>query len=72
MYGKRKLQSDPYFNGARALPSLSENGAYLQHGRYFYELTCNSTSWNWSIMEQELTTFVHHDVMMYLPPDYTC
>merc|ERR1711976_936432 len=46
------------FHGARALPSLSGNGAYLQHNQYFYELTCTSASCNWNIMDQTLTNSV--------------
>ena len=60
------------FKGARALPSLSGKGAYLQDEEYFYELTCNSSSCDWSIMKQELAKPVRYAVMMYLPNDYTC
>ena len=60
------------FNGARALPSLSGDGAYLQSEQYFFELSCSSTSCNWSKMEQELANPVRYTVMMYLPNDYTC
>ena len=55
------------FDGVRALPSLSRNGAYLQCKKRFYELSCNSTTCNWSYMDQELTTAVKYPVMMYLP-----
>ena len=58
--------------GARALPSLSGDGAYLQYEQYFYELSCSSTSCIWSKMEQELSNPVRSAVMMYLPNDYTC
>ena len=63
---------DTSFWGARALPSLSGDGAYLQYEQYFYELSCSSTSCSWSKMEQELTNPVVTAVMMYLPNDYTC
>ena len=60
------------YNVARALPSVSGNGAYLQARQHFYELICNSTSCNWSIMEQKLTRSTFPDIMSYLPPDYDC
>ena len=60
------------YNGARALTSLSGNGVYLQDRHNFYELNCNSTSCNWSIMEQKLTRSTFPDIMSYLPPDYDC
>ena len=63
---------DTSFYGARALPSLSGDGAYLQKSQYFYELSCSSTSCSWSMMEQELTKPVQNTVMMYLPNDHTC
>ena len=60
------------FRGARALPSLSGNGAYLQYKKRFYELICSSTSCNWSQMKLKLTNSVDYAVMMYLPYGYTC
>ena len=66
----RRQRSD--FYGAKLLPSLSGKGAYLQHGLYFYELKCNSTSCYWTKMEQTLTKARYHDIMSYLPPDYDC
>ena len=63
---------DTSFNGARALPSLSGDGAYLQKSQYFYELSCSSFSCSWSKIEQELANPVYGAVMMYLPNDYTC
>ena len=60
------------YNGARALPSSSGNGVYLQDGHHFYELNCNSTSCNWSVMEQKLIRSTFPDVMSYLPPNYDC
>jgi len=60
------------FGGARSLPSLSGDGAYLQDGQYFYELSCSSVSCSWSKIEQELANPVYGAVMMYLPNDYTC
>lgn len=60
-----------YF-GARAVQSVSGTGAYLQYEKNFFELICSSTSCNWSIMEETLTTSVNYAVMMYLPDGYTC
>ena len=63
---------DSNFGGARALPSITGNGAYVQYQKYFYELFCSSTACTWTIMEKQLTTEVYTAVMMYLPQDYTC
>ena len=57
---------DNNFEGARALPSVSGYGAYVQYKKYFYELQCIHTC-NWTVMDQQLTTPVRHAVMMYLP-----
>ena len=59
------------FIGARALPSISGNGAYLQCRQYFYELTCTSSSCDWNVMEHQLTKPLQKAVMMYLPTDYS-
>ena len=58
--------------GAKALPSLSGNGVILQYLKYFYELTCTTTSCTWSIMTQELKQATRHAPIMYLPQEYTC
>ena len=60
--------------GASALPSISGKGAYLQHGKYFYELRCSVTLCNWSKMQQELGESVKNAVMIYLPTGsgYSC
>ena len=58
--------------GATAVPSLSGNGAYVQYGKNFYEISCTTTACTWEIMEQELSTDVTDAVMMYLPPEFTC
>ena len=63
---------DSTFNGARALPSVAGNGAYLQYKQYIYELSCTSTSCNWSVMAQKLSNSVTYAVMMNLPDGYTC
>ena len=58
------------FFGAEALPSLSGQGAYLQHEMFFYELSCDSTSCNWSILTQQLGQPVIGARIMYLPPGF--
>merc|ERR1712228_23112 len=63
---------DDSFWGARALPSLMEDGAILQYHKYFYKLSCTTSECTWEIMEQELTTSVRRSVMMCLPAGYTC
>ena len=63
---------DTTYVGSRALPSMSGNGAYLQHDEYFYELTCTASACSWSIMAAQLTNSIYTPVMMYLPSDYTC
>ena len=70
--GSLPTTHDTEFWGARALPSLSGKGAYLQYNEHFYELTCNTSSCAWSIMKQRLAKPVYSAVMMYLPNDYTC
>ena len=60
------------FPGARAVPSIDGNGAYLQGGQYLYELVCTSSSCTWTVMEQQLSRAVNWAVMMYLPSDYNC
>jgi len=63
---------DTTFPGANALPSYSNNGAYLQFKKYFYELVCSTNSCTWTIMKKQLTHPVSYATVMYLPYDYTC
>jgi len=60
------------FWGARAVPSTTGNGAYLQMYEFLYELSCSMSSCTWSVMEQKLTTSVRWAVMMTLPENFTC
>ena len=60
------------FYGARALPSLSGTGAYLQYKKHFFELVCGTNSCTWINMEKQLTNSATFATMMYLPHDYTC
>merc|ERR1719350_728226 len=68
------LPTTHHFNfvGARALLSITGNGAYLQMQEFLYELKCTTSSCNWSEMTQQLSTPVYHAVMMYLPDSFTC
>jgi hypothetical protein len=63
---------DSNFYATEALPSSSGDSVYLQHNQFFYELTCSSSSCNWSIMEKQLTSPTIGAVAMYLPSGYTC
>ena len=74
--GSLPTTHDSSFYGARALPSTTGNGAYLQMKEFLYELSC-TTSWfisscKWSEMTQQLSTPVYQAVMMYLPDSFTC
>jgi hypothetical protein len=70
--GSLPTTHDSDFYGARALPSTTGNGAYLQHEEFLYELSCTTSSCNWSEMTQQLSTLVYSAVMMYLPDSFTC
>jgi len=58
--------------GPKAVPSLDGKGAFLQHGENFFELTCNTSSCTWSVMEQTLDVGRVGAVMMYLPSVFEC
>ena len=58
------------FWGAKALTSLTGHGVYLQSYKYFYELSCDTNSCHWQIMEHQLTQSVQYSSMMYLPPGF--
>ena len=62
------------YYGIKALPSESENGAYFQFKKEFYELFFDdiSCSLKWMVLDQKLKNAVYGPVMMYLPPEYTC
>ena len=59
------------FDGARAVTSAAGQGAIVQSGKDFYEVTCEISGCSWSILEQNLDVGVAHAVMMTLPPEYT-
>jgi len=70
--GSLPTTHDSSFGGARALPSTTGNGAYLQNNEFLYELKCTTSSCNWSEMTQQLSTPVWGAVMLYLPDSFTC
>ena len=58
---------DSSFKGAKALTSITGDGAYVQYGSHLYQLTCNIDACFWTIMEQELKIHVHSATIMHLP-----
>ena len=60
------------FWGGLALPTLTGDGVIVQHTRYFYRLSCDTSSCNWEILEKELSLPVEESVTMILPVEYTC
>ena len=54
------------------MPSLDGKGAFLQHGENFFELTCDTSSCTWSVMDQTLDVGRTGGVMMYLPSTFEC
>ena len=62
---------DGNFWGAKAVTSEAGQGAIVQLGKHFYEVTCEISGCSWSILEQNLDVGVTQAVMMTLPPEYT-
>ena len=60
------------FSGARAVSSVSGQGAIVQHKEYFYQLEYKDNKYSWTILPQKLNTGVEDAVMMTLPNDFTC
>ena len=60
------------FINARAVTSASGQGAIVQMGEYFYELSCEIIDCSWSILTQKLDLGVFSPVMMNLENDYAC
>ena len=54
------------------MPSLDGKGAFLQHKKNFFELTCDTSSCTWSVMDQTLDVGRVGGVMMYLPSTFEC
>jgi hypothetical protein len=59
------------FYGAKAVTSVSRQGAIIQMWEHFYEVTCEISGCSWSILAQKLDMGVTSGVMMTLPPEYT-
>ena len=53
------------------MTSVSGQGAIIQMGEHFYEVTCEISGCSWSILAQKLDLGVQSGVMMTLPPEYT-
>ena len=58
--------------GARALPTLTGDGAILQTTQYVYQLNCNASACNWEKLQKKLSLPVTFAVTMILPEEYTC
>ena len=67
-----ELPLDSNFYGARAVSSVSGQGAIVQHKEYFYQLEYKDNKYSWTILPQKLEMGVEAAVMMTLPDDYTC
>ena len=59
------------FGGARAVTSAAGQGAIVQSGKDFYEVTCEISGCSWSVLAQNLDVGVIDAVMMTLPLEYT-
>ena len=59
------------FDGARAVTSAAGQGAIVQMGKHFYEVTCEISGCSWSVLAQNLDVGVIDAVMMTLPLEYT-
>ena len=44
----------------------------MQHGKYLYHFTCDESSCEWEIMQQQFGKSLFDPVMMYLPSSYGC
>ena len=67
-----ELPLDSNFYGARAVSSVSGQGAIVQFKEHFYQLEYKNNKYSWTILPQKWKTGVESAVMMTLPDDYTC
>ena len=44
----------------------------MQHEKYLYHFTCDESSCEWEIMQQQFGKSLYDPVMMYLPSSYGC
>ena len=44
----------------------------MQHEKYLYHFTCDESSCEWEIMQQQFGKSLFDPVMMYLPSSYGC
>ena len=61
-----------HFHGAKALPTLSGDGAILHYRNYFYKLICTNRSCNWRKIDLEVNHSLYGGILMYLPPALIC
>ena len=59
------------FYGARAVTSASGQGAIVQMEEHFYEVSCEISGCEWTILAQDLDLGVTNAVMIMLPLNYT-
>ena len=66
------FDSSTKFYGARAVSSVSGQGAIVQYREHLYELEYKDNKYSWTILPKKLKMGVKDAVMMTLPDDYTC
>ena len=44
----------------------------MQHEKYLYHFTCDESSCDWEIIQQQFGKSLYDPVMMYLPSSYGC
>ena len=54
--------------GCYAVPT--PHGAILQNGKYFYELTCDSSACSWTTKSYEASVSRNRGVLMWLPKSF--
>ena len=54
--------------GCYAVPT--PHGAILQNGKYFYELTCDSSACSWTTKSYEASVSRNRGVLMWLPTSF--
>ena len=60
------------FDHHNALTDLLGQGVYMQHEKYLYHFTCDESSCEWEIIQQQFGKSLYDPVMMYLPSSYGC
>ena len=57
---------------AKAVSSVSGQGAIVQHWENLYQLKYKNNKYAWTTLPQKLNPGVTRAVIMTLPDDYTC